>query len=86
MNEILGKLKIPEHLLQMLRDAVCKANERRAMTLPVYCEDCGAYLAGSWTQHRPGCGFKALIEQAGGAPVQVPEDVRLRLESLGLPR
>jgi hypothetical protein len=54
--------------------------------LPVYCVDCGAYLAGSWTQHRPGCGILLLIEKCqtdlGIAPDKVPEDIREHLESL----
>ena len=60
------------------------------MMLPVYCADCGAYLAGSWTQHRGGCVMKSLIDKyyadLGIDPTEVPEDMRVHLDSLALKR
>jgi DNA-directed RNA polymerase subunit N (RpoN/RPB10) len=56
--------------------------------LPVYCADCGAYLAGSWTRHRAGCAILSLIEKfhadLGIKVAEVPEDMREHLQSLGL--
>jgi hypothetical protein len=54
------------------------------MKLPVYCVYCGAYLAGSWTQHLAGCKILALIRESGAAPANVPEDIRIHLESLAI--
>lgn len=42
-----------------------------------YCELCGAYLAGSWTQHEPFCAFYEHTRN-----VYVPPSARERLRSL----
>lgn len=37
--------------------------------MPSHCADCGVYLMGGATEHREGCSFKQLIDQAmGGGP------------------
>jgi hypothetical protein len=35
--------------------------------IPNYCFDCGTYLMGGWTEHKPGCVILALIEEAASA-------------------
>ena len=42
----------------------CHAFHADLPDLPSFCFDCGAYLMGGATQHKPGCSILALIEEA----------------------
>jgi len=33
------------------------------MELPTHCHSCGAYLAGSWTKHKPECSILKIITE-----------------------
>ena len=42
------------------------------MQLPTHCHDCGAYLMGGATEHKPGCSVQQMIDYATTGRVQNP--------------
>lgn len=49
--------------LEQIRRAAADIASGQPFELPTHCFSCGAYLMGSLTRHRAGCGIRKLIDQ-----------------------